>query len=114
MVARLVQQHHVGPHQEDARQRHPHFPAARQRADVTVHHLLAEAEARQRFACTPIQRIAIELFEAMLHLAIAGDDGLHVVREFRVGHRGFELFQFGRDHADGAGAIHHFGDCAAA
>ena len=45
MVARLVEQHHVGPHQQDARERDAHLPAARQRADVAVHHLLAEAEA---------------------------------------------------------------------
>ncbi len=69
MVARLVQQHHVGPHQENARQRHPHLPAARQLADVAFHHLLAEAEARQRLARPAVEPIAVEFLETVLHLA---------------------------------------------
>ena len=40
MVARLVEQHGVGAHEQDAGQRHAHLPAARKLADVAVHHLL--------------------------------------------------------------------------
>ena len=114
MVARLVQQHHVGPHQEDARQRHPHLPAAGQRADVAVHHLLAEAEAGECLAGAAIQRVAIEFLEAMLHLAIARDDLVHVIGARGIGHRGLELLQFGRDHRHRARAVHHLGHGAAA
>jgi hypothetical protein len=71
VVARLVQEHGVGAHEEDAGQRHAHLPAARQRADVTVHHLLAEAEAREDFARPTLQGVAVQLLEAPLHLAVA-------------------------------------------
>jgi hypothetical protein len=71
MVARLVEQHDVGAHQQDAGQRHAHLPAARERADIAVHHLLAEAQAGQHLARPAFQRIAVELLEAALHLAIA-------------------------------------------
>ena len=64
MVARLVEQHRVGPHQQDAGQRHAHLPAAGQRADIAVHHLLAEAEPVQHLARPAIQRIAVEFLEA--------------------------------------------------
>ena len=40
VVARLVEQHGVGAHEENAGERHAHLPAARQGADVAVHHLL--------------------------------------------------------------------------
>src|SRR4051794_31488274 len=72
MVARLVEQHDVGAHQENTRQRHAHLPAARELADVAVHHLLAEAEAGQRLARTAVERVAVELLERVLHLAVAG------------------------------------------
>jgi hypothetical protein len=114
MVARLVQQHHVGPHQENARQRHPHLPAAGEIADVAVHHFLAEAEAGQRLAGAAIERIAVELLKARLHLAIAGDDVLHLGFLLGIGHRGFEQLQFAGDDADGPRAIHHLGHGAAA
>ena len=58
MIARLVEQHGVGAHQKDARECHPHLPSARERADVAVHHLWAEAQARQHFARLGIERIA--------------------------------------------------------
>ena len=114
MVARLVQQHGVGPHQQNARQRHAHLPAAGQRADIAVHHFLAEAQARQHFARPPLQRIAVELLEAVLHLAVARDDVVHVVGARRIGHRGFELLHLGGDRADRTGAVHHLGHRAAA
>ena len=114
MVARFVEQHHVGPHQQNARQRHAHLPAARQRADIAVHHLLAEAEAVQHLARAAIQRVAVELLEAPLHLAVALDDRVHLVGALRVAHGGFQLGQFGRQLADRPRAVHHLGHGAAA
>ena len=80
VVAGFVQQHAVGPHQQDAGQRHAHLPAAGQQADIAVHALLAEAQARQHLARPRIQRIAVQFLEAPLHLAIAFDDGVHARR----------------------------------
>ena len=111
--ARLVEQHHVGAHQQDPRQRHAHLPAARQRADVAVHHLLAEAQSRQHLAGAALQRVAAELLETALHLAIAHDDVVHLVGAVRIGHGGLEFFQLGRDAAHRAGAVHHLGHGAA-
>ncbi len=113
-MRRLVEQHGVGAHQQDAGERHAHLPAARQRADVAVHHLLAEAEAGEDFARAAFQRVAAELLEAGLHLAVALDDRVHLVGAIRIGQRGFELLQLGRDLAHRAGAVHHLGDGAAA
>ena len=114
MVARLVEQHGVGAHQQDAGERDAHLPAARQRAHVAVHHLLAEAEARQDLARPALQRVAAQFLEARLHLAVALDDGVHLVGPVGVGHGGFQLLQLGRHDADRAGAVHHLGDGAAA
>ncbi len=61
-----------------------------------------------------LQRVAVELLEARLHLAVAGDDLVHVVGARRIGHRGLELLQLGRDRADRARAVHHLGHRAAA
>ena len=101
VVAGLVQQHGVGPHQQDPRQRHAHLPAARQRADVAVHHLLGEAQPRQHFARAALQRVAVEFLEAVLHLAIARDDLVHVIGAIRVRHRGFQLPQLAGHRGDG-------------
>ena len=114
MVRRLVEQHDVGAHEQDAGERHAHLPAARQRADVAVHHLLAEAQAAQHFARAALQRVAVEFLEAMLHLAVALDEALHLVGPLRIGHRGFQVLQLGGDLAHRAGAVHHLGDRAAA
>ena len=43
MVRRFVEQHGVGAHEENAGERDAHLPAARERADIAVHHFLAEA-----------------------------------------------------------------------
>ena len=114
MVARLVEQHGVGAHEQDAGQRDAHLPAARQRADVAVHHLLAEAQPGQHLARLALQRIAAQLLEAPLHLAVALDDVFHLVGAVGIGHGGLELFQLGGDGAHRAGAVHHLGDGAAA
>jgi len=119
MVARLVEQHAVGPHQQDAGQRHAHLPAAGEQADVAVHPFLAEAQARQHLARSGVQRIAIELLEAPLHLAIARDDGVHVagtlrIDHGRIDHRGLELGHFGGERTHRPDAIHHRRDGAPA
>ncbi len=114
MVARLVQQHHVGAHQQNTRQRHPHLPAARQRADVAFHHLLAEAETRQRLTRPAIEGIAVELLEAVLHLAITRDDLVHLIRAIRIGHRSLELPQLARHDAHGPRPVHDLGHGATA
>ncbi len=74
----------------------------------------AEAEASQHFARPAFERIAVEFLEARLHFAVAFDDGFHFVGAIRVGHRRFQVLQFGGDRADWAGAVHHLGDGAAA
>ena len=91
MVARLVEQHGVGPHQQDAGQRHAHLPAARKRADIAVHHLLAEAQAGEHFARAAFERVAVEFLEPALHFAIALDDRVHLVQALRIGHGGLKL-----------------------
>ena len=113
MVARLVEQHGVGAHEQDAGERHAHLPAAREGADVAVHHLLAEAQPGQHLARAAFERIAAELLEAPLHLAVALDDVFHLIGAGRIGHGGFELFQLGGDGAHRTGTVHHLGDGAA-
>jgi hypothetical protein len=113
MVARLVQQHGVGAHQEDAGQRHAHLPAARQRADITVHHLLAKAQSGEDLARPPLQRVTVQFLEARLHLTITRDDIVHI-GPVGISHRGLELRQLGGDDTDRAGAVHHFRHRAAA
>ena len=114
MVARLVEQHRVRLHQEDAGQCHAHLPAARELAHVAVHHLLAEAEARENLARPALQRVAPQLLEARLHLAVAFDQLFHVVAASGIAHRRLEFLQLERHTAHRACAIHHFRNSAAA
>ena len=94
--------------------RHAHFPAARELADVAVHHLRLKAQARENLARPAFERVAAELFEARLHFAVALDDVVHLVRSVWIGHGGFEACEFGGNLADGARTVHRFGDRAAA
>ena len=73
VVGRLVEQQRVGLHEQDARERDAHLPAARELADVAVDHLGREAEAREDLARARFERVAAELVEARLHLAEALD-----------------------------------------
>ena len=113
MVAWLIEQHRIGPHEQNAGERHAHFPAARQRPDVALHHLLAETQARQHFARAPVERIAIQLLKARLHFAIALDDVLHLVRALRVRHGGLKRLQLGCDLAHRPCPVHNLGNAAA-
>jgi hypothetical protein len=90
------------------------FHPPRQCADVAIHHVLAETQARQRLARPAVQGVAIELLEASLHFAITGNDFVHVIRTVRVGHCRLQFLQLARDDADGTGAVHHFGHSTAA
>ncbi len=114
MVARLVEQHHVGAHQEDAGERDAHLPAAGEHADVALHHRLAEAEAGEDLLRPSLQRVAVEFLEASLHLAVSLDDRVHLVGAFGVGERALQRLQFGRDRADRPRAVHHLCENAAA
>ena len=87
----------VGPHQQDARQRDAHLPAARERADVAVHHLLREAEAGQDLARPRLERVAAELVEARLHVAEALEQRVHLVGARRIGQRVLQLLELGGD-----------------
>ena len=113
MVGRLVEQQGVGAHQQDARQRHAHLPAARERADVAVLHRLREAEAGQDLARARLERVAAELVEAGLHVAEALDQPVELVGARRVGQRVLERAQLGGHLGHRAGAGHGLGDHAA-
>ena len=114
MVARLVEQHDVGTHQENACQRHAHLPAAGERTDVALHHFLAKTKPREHFTGAALERIAVEFLKPVLHLAILGDDLFHLVRAIGIGHRGLQRLQFAGDRGDGPCPVHHLGDGAAA
>ena len=114
VVARLVEQQRVGAHEENLGERDAHLPAAGQCADIAVHHRLAEAEAVEDFAGAGIEAVAVELLELALHLAVAGDDLVHLVGAVGVGHGGFELGELAHQRTGGTGAFHDFGDGAAA
>ena len=114
MVAWFVEQHGIGPHEQDAGERDAHFPAAGQGADIAIHHLLAETEPVEHLARTSLQRITAKLLEPALHFPVALDDRLDFVEPVRVGHGGFEFAQFGRDGAHRASPVHDLGHRAAA
>ena len=113
MVGGLVEQHDVGVHQQDAGERHAHLPAARQLADIALHHLLAEREAGEHLLRPALERVAVEFLESRLHLAVALDQRLHLVEAAGIGQRGLDVLQLGRHLAHRAGAVHDLGDDAA-
>ncbi len=114
VVAGFVQEHAVGPHQQDAGQRHAHLPAAGQQTDIAIHAFLAEAQAGQHLACAGFQRIAVQFLEALQHLAIAVHYGFQFTRLIRIDHGRLELGHFGGQGADGTDTVHHRGDRALA
>ena len=114
MVAGLVEQHAVGTLQQNAGQGHAHLPAAGEQADIAVHPLLAEAEAGQHLAGAGFQGVAVKLLEALLRLAVAFDDGVHLVGLVGIDHRRLKLGHLGGQGADRADAVHHRGDRALA
>ena len=114
VVAGFIQQHGVGPHQQDTGQRHPHLPAPRQEADIAVHAFLAETQACEHFPGARFQRIAVQLLEPRLDLAIALDDGVQLIGQVRIDHGRFQSRHFRDELADGADAVHHSGDRALA
>ncbi len=114
MVARLVEQHAVGAHEEDAGEGDTHLPAAGQGADVAVHPLLAEAQTGEHLARPALQGVAVEFLEAALHLAVARDDRLEIVIWAKSAHESLQLAELRRQRADGAGAVHHLRHRAAA
>ena len=114
MVGRLVEEHGVRAHQQDARQRDAHLPPAGERADVAVLHRRREAEAGEDLARARLERVAAQLLEAGLHVAEALDERVHLVRALGVGQRVLQLVQLGGDLGDGAGAGHRLGDGGAA
>jgi len=89
------------------------LPAARELADVAVHHVLVEAEAGEDLARAGVEAVAAELLEAGLDLAEAGDEGVELVHARGVGQRLLERGQLGGDDRDRAGAVHGLGDDAA-
>src|SRR5208337_1075194 len=106
MVAWLVEQHCVRPHQEDPRQSDAHLPAARKLANIAVHHFLAEAQAPEHFARAAFERVAVEFLEPALDFAITLNDRVQLAHALRVGHGGLKLLELGRDSADRSGAVH--------
>jgi hypothetical protein len=110
VVRRLVEQHRVGLHQQNARERDAHLPAARERAHVAVDHRWAEAQAREDLTGAALERVAAQLVEAGLHLAEAGDERVELVGFVRVGHVVLELLELTRDLRDVARAVHRLFD----
>ncbi len=113
MVARFIQQHDIGPHEQDARQGHAHFPPARKPPHVAIHHLLAEAKAVQHLARPAVQCVTAQFLETGLYLAKAFKDAVKLVHLPGIGHGGFQRKQFGRDLGHRARAVHDFGHGAA-
>ncbi len=106
MVGRLVEEHRVRAHQQDAGERDAHLPAAGELGDVAVHHLLLEPEAGEDLPGPRLEPVAAELLVARLDLAEARDELVELVEALGVGHRLLERMQLGRDLGDRPGAVH--------
>ena len=111
MVGGLVHQQHVGAAEQHPRQRHAHFPAARERADVAIDLVVLEAEAVQHFARLRFERVAAQMLVLLLHFAEAREHAVHVVGLRGISHgvlQRFELvMQIAGAAAAGDGFIEH-------
>jgi hypothetical protein len=114
VVRGLVEEHGVRAHEQDAGQPHPHLPAARESADVAVHHLLREAQPGQDLPGPGLERVTAELVETGLHLSEARQHRVELAGAPRVGQRVLELSQLHAHRGDLARAGHHLGDGGAA
>jgi hypothetical protein len=105
VVGGLIEQQRVRLHDQDPREPDAHLPAARERADVAVHLLGREAEAREHGARARLEPVAAERLEARLRLAVALDERVELALPLRVGERVLELVQLARRFGHGARAV---------
>ena len=84
VIRGLVEQERAGAHEENAGERDAHLPSAGELADVAFDHLGREAEAGEDVARAGVERVAVELLEACLDLAVAVDQPLHLVEAIGV------------------------------
>ena len=104
VVGRLVHQQHVGAAEQHPGHRHPHLPAARQRADVAVDALVVEAEAVQDLARLRLEGVAAEMVVGLLHFAEAGQDPVQIAGLGRVRQVVLQLLELVVQVADAAAA----------
>ena len=110
VVGRLVEEERVGLHEQDARERDAHLPAAGELADVALDHLVAKAEPRQDLARPRLEGVSAELVEAGLRVAEALDELVEIARLLGIGHRVLERVELVRRLGDLAGAGHRLFD----
>ncbi len=94
VIGGLVHQQHVGASEQHARQRHAHFPAAGERADIAIDLIVGEAQAVQHFAGLRFERVAAEVLVFFLHLAEAGERAVHIGGLRGVFHGVLQGFEF--------------------
>ena len=70
VVGRLVEQQDVGVLEQQPRERHPHHPAAAERADVALHVTVGESEPGEDAARLGLEPVAAERLEPMLDAAV--------------------------------------------
>ena len=110
VVGGLVEEERVGVHEQDARERDAHLPAAGQLPDVLVHAPFREAEAGEDLAGARLEAVAAQLLEASLHVAEALEERFHPIGLCRIGERVLELAQLRADLRDRPRALHGLGD----
>ncbi len=93
MVGGFVHQQNIGTAEQHARQRHAHFPAAGERADIAIDLIVLEAEAVQHFARLRLERVAAEMLVFLLHMAETIEDAIHVVGLRGIAHGVIERFE---------------------
>jgi hypothetical protein len=58
MVRRFVHQQYIRHSEQDARQRNPHFPSARESAHVAINLIIFESQTVEHFTGLRFERIA--------------------------------------------------------
>jgi hypothetical protein len=94
VVRRFVHQQYIRRSEQDARQRNPHLPAARESAHVAINLIIFESQTVEHFTGFRLQRVTAQMFVLLLNVTEAIKDAVHVISLVGVGHfslQGFEL-----------------------
>jgi hypothetical protein len=90
----FVHQQHIRHSEQDACQRNPHFPSARESAHVAVNLIVFEPQTVEHFTGLRLERVTSQMFVLFLHMTETIKDAIHVISLVGVGHfplQGFEL-----------------------
>src|SRR5690606_17427834 len=86
MVRWLIEQEHIGLHEQNASQGYAHFPTTGEPPHVAGNHVLIKTKAGKNFLSTSFERVAIEFVKARLDCSKTFNQGVQLIHLLGIGH----------------------------